>query len=81
MEYECYDLDLDYNLHHGDNPKLMETNRLDEACAFVYQRWNTTGIPCAVYQPRIQSYREIYKPRPHDRVGRAKNGRFKSPKA
>ena len=61
MEYECYDLDPQFKLHHGDNPVLLKTDDLAEAGSFVYQRFKTTGTECAVYQPRSQGYREIYQ--------------------
>ena len=76
MEYECYDLDLNFKLFHGDNPKLFETNDLGEACGFVYDRWKKTGIACAVYQPRTQGYREVYQPKKTDGQPRGKDGRF-----
>lgn len=61
MEYQCVDLDPNFKLFHGENPALMETDRLDEACFFVYNRFKETGIECAVYQPRAKGYREIYR--------------------
>lgn len=61
MEYQCYDLDPNFKLFHGDNPVLLETDCLAEACTFVYNRYRELNIECVVYQPRTKGYREIYK--------------------
>ena len=61
MEYQCVDLDPNFKLFHGDNKPLLETNCLAEACGFVYNRFKELGIECAVFQPRTQGYREIYR--------------------
>jgi len=59
-EYQCFDLDPALKLGHGDNPVLLETDDLAEACGFIYKRHKETGKETAVWQPRQRVYRDHY---------------------
>jgi hypothetical protein len=62
MEYQCFYLDPTKQLAHDPaNVPLYESNNLAECCGFVYALWNKEHADVAVYQPRINSYREIYR--------------------
>lgn len=77
-EYQCFYLDPRFKLAHDESATpLLETNCLAEACGFVYDLYQREGRAVAVYQPRTQGYREIYRKRPHDGQPRI-NGRFAS---
>lgn len=59
FEYEVYELDPRYHLcHKGDC--ILATNNLAVACTYVYEHYKKYKIPCCVYQPKHESYREIY---------------------
>jgi hypothetical protein len=71
MEYQCFYLDPTMQLAHADDAvPLMETDNLGEACTFVYKDWNINHRDIAVYQPRSQGYREIYRNPARDPGGR-----------
>lgn len=71
MEYQCFYLDPTMVLGHDDDaPILFETDNLGEACTFVYKDWNINHIGIAVYQPRSNAYREIYRNPARDPGGR-----------
>jgi hypothetical protein len=62
MEYQCFYLDPTKQLAHDEtNIPLYESNSLPECCGFVYALWNKEHADVAVYQPRTNSYREIYR--------------------
>jgi hypothetical protein len=77
FEYQCFYLDPTKKLAHADDAEvLFESDKLDECCGFVYDRYKSEGKDIAVFQPRTQSYREIYRKRPHDGQPRNKSGQF-----
>jgi hypothetical protein len=74
-EYICVVLSPDHKLYHLPQTPLLETDCLAEACGFVYNLFKNEGIECAVFQERIDGYREHYQHKAyHDKRGR--NGRF-----
>ena len=71
MEYQCFHLNPEYKLAHDDDaPVLFESDHLHEAGSYIYNRWKTEQRDIAVYQPRSQGYREIYRHKARDAKGR-----------
>lgn len=71
MEYQCFYLSPNYKLAHEDDAEvLFETDNLGHACSFVYNKFNEEGKDIAVYQPRLESYREYYRNPARDNKGR-----------
>jgi hypothetical protein len=58
--FQCFDLDINLVLFH-QGECLFETDDLAQACVFIYNRFHSTGIECAVWQERTQTYRQVYK--------------------
>lgn len=71
MEYQCFHLSPSRKLaHENDAPVLFESDNLSEACTYVYTRWLEEQRDIAVWQPRSQGYREIYRHKARDDKGR-----------
>lgn len=71
-EYEVFRLDPNTKLSHieGEAP-LLSTDRLDEACAFIYNAFHNEGLELCVWQERSQGYCDYYRKSPkRDRKGR-----------
>ena len=62
MESQCFYLDPAMKLGHADDAVvLFESDCLAKAGSFVYQDWLKNKRDIAVYQPRSQCYRELYR--------------------
>jgi hypothetical protein len=62
MEYQCFYLNPAMKLGHDDDAVvLFESNCLAKAGSFIYEDWKLNKRDIAVYQPRSQGYREIYR--------------------
>jgi len=71
MEYQCFYLNSDYKLAHDDDAEvLFESDDLGECCTFVLNQFKLNKRDIAVYQPRSQGYRELYKNKARDSKGR-----------
>ena len=71
MEYQCFFLNPDYRLAHDDDAEvLFESDNLGECCVFVYEHFKKNKQDIAVWQPRTAGYREIYKNKKRDAMGR-----------
>ncbi len=70
-EYQCFYLNPEYKLAHDDDAEvLFQTDCLAEACTFVYKKFQEEGLDIAVWQPRHETYREIYQKKARDSKGR-----------
>ena len=70
-EYQCFYLNPAMRLAHDDDAEvLFQTDNLGEACCFVYEKFKAEGRDIAVYQPRSNGYREIYRKPARDSKGR-----------
>lgn len=71
MQYQCFYLSDNYKLAHEDDAEvLFESDSLGECCNFVYAKFKAEGRNIAVYQPRIDSYREVYMNKTRDSSGK-----------
>ena len=71
MEYQCFYLSDNYKLAHEDDAEvLFESDNLAAACNWIYSNFQNEGKDIAVYQPRSNSYREIYRNPARDALGR-----------
>jgi hypothetical protein len=71
MEYQCFYLSPNYKLAHEDDAEvLFESDNLGECGGFIYNKFLAEGKDIAVYQPRTQGYREIYRKPARDEKGR-----------
>lgn len=69
--YQCFYLSPNFKLAHEDDAEvLFESDNLGECCNFIYLKFNIEGKDIAVYQPRIQSYRDYYRKPARDKEGR-----------
>jgi hypothetical protein len=70
-EYVCVYLDPECKLYHADDAEILfQTDNLGEACTFVYNLFKQEKRDIAVYQERSQGYREVYKNKTRDSLGR-----------
>jgi hypothetical protein len=70
MEYQCFYLNPAMKLAHDDDAEvLFESNSLGECCNFVYEKFKLEKRNIGVYQPRIQSYRDLYQNRVRNTKG------------
>ena len=60
MEYEVRRLDPQYKLAHYDEPSLYETDDLATAINYANSFFDDLKEPVAVYQPRLNIYRESF---------------------
>jgi hypothetical protein len=59
-EYQVFLLDERYELFHkGD--VLFESDNLDMAITFAYNKHCNDDVETCVYQPRAECYRDFYK--------------------
>lgn len=71
MEYQCFYLSPNYQLsHENDAEILFESDNLAEAGDFIYRKWLEEKRDIAVYQPRTEGYREIYRNPSRDPKGK-----------
>ena len=71
MEYQCFYLNPEHKLAHGDDAEILfETDNLGEASTFVYNKFLQEKRDIAVYQPRTNGYREFYRNKLRDSKGR-----------
>jgi hypothetical protein len=71
MQYQCFYLSENYKLAHEDGAEvLFETDNLGEACGFIHSKYREEGRDIAVYQPRLQGYRDYYRKPARDAKGR-----------
>ena len=62
MEYQCVYLNPEFKLAHDDDAEiLLETDNLAIACTFIYHDWLKFKRDIAIWQPRTQGYRGIYR--------------------
>ena len=71
MEYQCVFLSEKYKLGHDDDAEiLLETDNLAIACTFIYHHWLENKRDIAIWQPRTQGYRGIYRHKARNEKGR-----------
>ena len=71
MEYQCVYLNPEFKLAHDDDaPILLETDNLAIACTYIYEDWKINQKDIAIWQPRTQGYRGIYRHKARDDKGR-----------
>jgi len=63
-EYQVVLMDPTKRAYHQPQTPLLETDRLDEACGFCYEKFKKDGIDIGVWQERSQGYREHYRKNP-----------------
>ena len=75
MEYQCFYLNPEYKMAHDDDAVvLFESNDLGEACTFIYAKFLLEKRDIAVYHPRSDGYRELYRNKARDAKGRFAKG-------
>ena len=71
MEYQCVYLSPNYKLAHEDDAEILfESDNLGECCVFVLNKFKEESLDIAVYQPRNESYREVYRLAARDAKGK-----------
>lgn len=71
MEYQCFYLSPNYKLAHEDDAEvLFESDSLGECCVFIHEKFQVEGKDIAVYQPRLDSYRDHYMNKTRDSSGK-----------
>ncbi len=71
MEYQCFYLDPSMKLAHADDAEcLFETDDFHAAMTFVFNDWKKNNRDIAVWQDRVQGYREYYRNPARDSSGK-----------
>lgn len=60
-EYQVFALDPNTKMSHIESAPILETDRLDEACAYIYDAFRNEGLELCVFQPRSNGYRDYYR--------------------